>query len=90
MAFFFHRSLSIPLWAIAFCAVALASPSRVASFMALLGVTAIATILAGRWVATFNPAPLPQIHDTFDLSRLDDDGGWHLPSKASRRRGRRR
>lgn len=43
MALKFHRGLAIPLWAIAFCAVALSSPSRLLPLVtALLGFALIA------------------------------------------------
>ena len=46
MALEFHRGLAIPLWAIAFCAVALSSPSRLLPLVtALLGFALIAPML---------------------------------------------
>ena len=46
MALEFDRGLAIPLWAIAFCAVALSSPSRLLPLVsALLGIGVIAPIL---------------------------------------------
>ena len=53
MAFLVHRSLAVPLWAVALCAVALAAPSRLPSpFAALLAVALIAATMTVivRWL----------------------------------------
>jgi hypothetical protein len=55
MAFVFHRRLAIPLWAMAFFAVALAAPPPFTPFLiAVLGVAVIAFTIAGLvpWLRT--------------------------------------
>ena len=97
MALVFHRSLAVPLWAVALFAVALAAPSRLPSaFTALLGVALIAATMTVivRWlrrhttgaihVRTFQQAsetPAIDTHDALDLGRTDD--GWRVPLKPS-------
>jgi hypothetical protein len=45
MAFMFHRRLAIPLWALAFCTIALAAPAMVPSTRFALTVVGIAVML---------------------------------------------
>lgn len=45
MALMFHRRLAIPLWALAFCTIALAAPAMVPSTRFALAVVGIAVIL---------------------------------------------
>jgi hypothetical protein len=59
MAFVFHRRLAIPLWAMAFLAVALTARPPAAPFlMAVLGVAVIALTIAGLvpWLRTSRSA----------------------------------
>ena len=100
MAFLVHRSLAVPLWAVALCAVALAAPSRLPSpFAALLAVALIAATMTVivRWlrrhttgaihVRTFqqvSEAPTIDTDDALDLVRTKD-GGWRVPVKPSGR-----
>jgi hypothetical protein len=58
MAIVFRRSLALPLWAIAFGAVALSTlPGVMPPLMALLGIVAIASIMIAmvRWLRTSPP-----------------------------------
>ena len=65
MAFVFHRQLDIPLWPVAFFAVALIAPPATLFLIAIVGIGAIAFTTAGLvpWLRT---------------SRMDDDGGWQM------------
>jgi hypothetical protein len=58
MALMFHQDLAIPLWTIAFCAIALASASHpLPSVTAVLAVAVIASMMViGRWLG--RPRPL--------------------------------
>jgi hypothetical protein len=58
MALVFHRGVTIPVWAAAFCAVALSAPRRVMpSLMALAGISVIASVMPAivRWVRPSRP-----------------------------------
>lgn len=114
MGFVFRRGVSVPLWTIAFGALALGwLPSRLPAVTAVILIAASAwMIVRGRRLVTrpategihtlstdigLNIAALslqtrtletatqlpPQSADALDLVRMDDDGGWRLPSGPS-------
>ena len=67
MALVFHRSLALPLWAVALCAVALAAPSRLPpAFTALLAVALIAAtmIVIVRWLRRIRREPYTSEHSS--------------------------
>lgn len=47
MAFVFHRRLALPLWAMAFFAVALTAPPRTTLFLMVLGIALMAFTMLG-------------------------------------------
>jgi Na+-transporting NADH:ubiquinone oxidoreductase subunit NqrB len=88
MAIVFSRALVIPVWAIAFCVVALIAPPHLTpSVTALLGIAVIAltmTAMFGWWRArTLDEAIDVRAlkTDALDLVRMDDDGAWQAPRR---------
>jgi hypothetical protein len=80
-----QRRLVIPVWAAAFCALAVSAPqvpvppgvTLVAAVIA--GAVPAAIILwAGKRVRMLSRATSGSEADALDLGRLDDDGGWHM------------
>jgi hypothetical protein len=92
MMFAFRRRLFVPVWAVAFFAIALTGPTGISPVITLLGLGLIAVAvpaLARRMVsagtcarplapATRVPAPEDE-PDALNLVRMDDDGGWQIP-----------
>jgi hypothetical protein len=85
MAFVFHRELALPLWALVFCTVALAtSPPPTPFLMAVLGTIVIAfaarrMVPRGAYLRTIEEPRVSTAQDALDLVRMDDDGGWQTP-----------
>jgi hypothetical protein len=93
MAIVFRRGLVIPVWAIAFCAVALMAPRHLTpSVSALLGIAVIALTMTAMFgwcrIRTLDEAVDTRAlrMDALDLVRTDDDGTWQVPGRTPRLR----
>jgi hypothetical protein len=90
----FRCGVALPLWAVAFGAVAFGAPQRVLPLLlTLLALGAIASTMpaiarrfgpSGRAVEVLpalRDVPPPPTNDTLDLVRMDDDGGWQMTGR---------
>ena len=75
MALVFHRGLAVPLWAIAFVAVALTAPPQTALFLILLGVAVMTVTMSDQasWLWPYRSV-------VQQVSRRSRDASRHAPA----------
>ena len=85
----FHSEMAIPLWLLALGVVALNASTRAMSLVLVLIATVpiafsmVSAVRRGRLSHDdVVDAPTLTADDTIGLVRMDDDGGWQMPSPA--------
>jgi hypothetical protein len=101
LPFLIYRSFALPVWAVAFVALALTMTLQ-GSVMSVLAMTVVAcgVLLAIRWAIgtrvrtlrapTRASTSAENAARTFDLVPGEHNGGWQLEKPASRRSGSKR